>query len=255
MKCAKCGAEIDIKNKFCPYCGAPVSASKDGTDSSGSPDASFGQSGSSYGQKVSGDFGQGSSPNSSYGQNRSGSWEYEPGKSYGQNNSYGQTNSYGQNSGGYSQRYSPNGSYSQNSGGYNGGYSQSSSYSQSSGSYYPGYNPNGSGIKERNLVLGIIFSIITCGIYGIYWIYEVNNDVNTLANEPGATSGGYVILFSLITCGIYGIYWAYKMGERCDRIKGAGNGSTNILYLVLAIFGLQIVNLALIQDTINNAIR
>ncbi len=28
------------------------------------------------------------------------------------------------------------------------------------------------------------------------------------------------IIFTLITCGIYGLYWQYKMGERCDRIRG-----------------------------------
>ena len=28
-----------------------------------------------------------------------------------------------------------------------------------------------------------------------------------------ATSGGMAFLFTLITCGIYGIYWYYKMGK------------------------------------------
>ena len=62
------------------------------------------------------------------------------------------------------------------------------------------------------------FSFLTCGIYSIYWMIKLNDEVNQLAGEPQATSGGMVFLFSLITCGIYGIYWAYKMGERCDRI-------------------------------------
>ena len=40
------------------------------------------------------------------------------------------------------------------------------------------------------------------------------------------------------------------MGERVDKIKG-GEGSSNILYLVLCFLALQIVNLCLMQDTIN----
>ena len=97
------------------------------------------------------------------------------------------------------------------------------------------------------------FSIITCGIYGIYWMIKMNDEVNALAGEPGATTGGMVFLFTLITCGIYGWYWLYKMGERCDRIKNM-NGSSNVLYLILGIVGLSIVSYCLIQDTINKRV-
>lgn len=79
---------------------------------------------------------------------------------------------------------------------------------------------------------------------------KLNDEVNQLAGEPQATSGGMVFLFSLITCGIYGIYWAYKMGERCDRIRGI-QGNSSILYLVLSILGLDIVYFCLLQDMIN----
>lgn len=82
---------------------------------------------------------------------------------------------------------------------------------------------------------------------------KLNDEVNQLAGEPQATSGGMVFLFSLITCGIYGIYWAYKMGERCDRIRGI-QGNSSILYLVLSILGLDIVYFCLLQDMINKEV-
>lgn len=107
------------------------------------------------------------------------------------------------------------------------------------------------GITQRNIALCIVFSIITCGIYGWYWLYKLNDEVNELAGEPAATSGGLVILFTIITCGIYGWYWNYKMGERVDRIKNTGSDSNKILFIVLALFGLCIVNYAIMQDTIN----
>lgn len=117
------------------------------------------------------------------------------------------------------------------------------------------YYRNGStaGIMPRNLVLAIVFSFLTCGIYSIYWMIKLNDEVNQLAGEPQATSGGMVFLFSLITCGIYGIYWAYKMGERCDRIRGI-QGNSSILYLVLSILGLDIVYFCLLQDMINKEV-
>ena len=120
--------------------------------------------------------------------------------------------------------------------------------------YGPGrYSASQFGITPRSIPLCILFSLITCGFYGIYWMIKLNDEVNTVAGEPQATSGGMVFLFSIITCGIYGLYWLYKMGERCDRIKGM-NGSSGILYLILGLVGFSIISYCLIQDTLNKAV-
>ena len=111
-----------------------------------------------------------------------------------------------------------------------------------------------SGIVPRNIVLSVVLSFVTCGIYQIYWFIKMNDEVNALANEPDAPSGIMVFLFTLITCGIYGFFWMYKMGERCDKIKGSVGGSSGILYLILGILGLSIVSYILIQDSINKAV-
>ncbi len=108
-------------------------------------------------------------------------------------------------------------------------------------------------VKQRSVGLCIVLSIITCGIYGLYWLVCLNDDVNTVTGKPG-TSGGMVLLFTILTCGIYGIYWAYKMGDKLDQARaehGAPTGSLAILYLVLDLFGLSIVTWALIQCEIN----
>ena len=112
-------------------------------------------------------------------------------------------------------------------------------------------------VKRREIAPAIIFSIITCGIYGIYWFIKLNDEINYLANEPDATSGGMAFVFSLISCGIYGIYWMYKMGEKLDGVavsQGRPAQSRGILYLILSIFGLGIVSYALMQDSINKSL-
>lgn len=105
-------------------------------------------------------------------------------------------------------------------------------------------------IKKRNIAVSIILSIITCGIYAIYWFVVLTNEANAAANDTEATSGGKAFLFTLITCGIYGYYWAYKQGEKLDKATGE-NSSSSVIYLVLEIFGLGIVAYALMQDKLN----
>lgn len=111
----------------------------------------------------------------------------------------------------------------------------------------------GARIQPRSLVTAIVLSIVTCGIYGIYWFVCLTNEMNKLSGKPNDTNGGTAFLFSIITCGIYTYYWAYKMGEKRDMIARE-NGSSNILYLLLSFFGLGIVVYCLLQDTINKVI-
>ncbi|MDE7307274.1 MAG: DUF4234 domain-containing protein [Lachnospiraceae bacterium] len=108
-------------------------------------------------------------------------------------------------------------------------------------------------IQERNIVLSVVLSVVTCGIYGLYWFVCLTNDVNTISEEQGA-SGVMAVLFTIITCGIYGLYWAYKCGEKIDIAKqkrGIPASNGGVLYLILFIFG-GIIAYALIQNELNN---
>src|SRR5699024_11733126 len=68
-------------------------------------------------------------------------------------------------------------------------------------------------VKHRSVAAVIILTFITCGLYSIYWMYSVTEEVSYLTNDPSFT-GGKVILFSLITCGIYTFFWYYSMGQK-----------------------------------------
>lgn len=108
-------------------------------------------------------------------------------------------------------------------------------------------------IQKRNIAVCIILSIVTCGIYGIYWFICLNNDTNTASNTF-ETSGGVAFLLTLVTCGIYGIYWAYKQGEKIDvakRNRGISSSNSGILYLILSLFGFSIIAWALMQNELN----
>lgn len=109
-------------------------------------------------------------------------------------------------------------------------------------------------VQKRDIALAIIFSLITCGIYGIHWLFKLNDDVNTLVGDTSAMSGGMVFLLSIVTCGIFNWVWLYQMGTKLDNFEvGYGKSSQMrpIVYILLGIFGLSIVSYALMQDTLN----
>lgn len=107
--------------------------------------------------------------------------------------------------------------------------------------------------RARNIAVCVILSIVTCGIYTIYWMIVLNDEVLEALQEDG-TSGGMVFLFTLITCGIYGLYWAYQMGQRIDRLNsryGRYTDNSGLLYLLLYLFGLSIVVHGVAQNELN----
>ena len=109
-------------------------------------------------------------------------------------------------------------------------------------------------IKQRNIGICILLSIVTCGIYGLYWFVVLTDDINQESGETDATSGGMSLLLTIVTCNIYGWFWAYKMGEKVDIIKnrnGEPSSNSGILYVLLQVFGLGIIAYALMQDTAN----
>lgn len=109
-------------------------------------------------------------------------------------------------------------------------------------------------VEKRNIAVAIILSIITCGIYGIYWFIKLTDEINYASGHPQDVSGGMAFLLTLVTCGIYGYIWYYKMGEKLDELamaKGMPTQSRGIVYLILGLFGFGIVSYALMQDSIN----
>ena len=94
-------------------------------------------------------------------------------------------------------------------------------------------------IKNRNVALYIVLSIVTCGIFALYWFVCLADDANTLSNNQ-STSGGVALLLTL--------------GESLDAIdvaNGKPQKNRAIVYLLLNIFGLGIITFALAQSSIN----
>lgn len=238
--CSNCGTPCEDSVNHCPQCGTAFKPQNPFSTAYGS--TSDNASGNSCGNAQSGGAAD-SSAQSGGSTADSSAQSGSAGNSQANAQRYSYSNS-DNNNYGYSGNYN-GGNYSYGNGGSNN--NSYNNYNNGGNNYSQPHRPI---ITPRNIVLCILFSFITCGIYGIYWMIKLNDEINELANEPNATSGGMVFLFTVITCGIYGLYWMYKMGERVDRINGV-NGNSNILYMLVSLFGFSIVSYCLMQDTVN----
>lgn len=126
------------------------------------------------------------------------------------------------------------------------------------------YNPNPTGVQERSIAMAIVLTIVTCGIYGLYWIYKLHDEANALSGRTNEMSPALVVFLVIITCGIYQVYWAYTQGEKF-REEAQARGSSEaddcpVLYLVMEVANYfvgvtSIINKALMQDRINQILR
>jgi hypothetical protein len=96
-------------------------------------------------------------------------------------------------------------------------------------------------IKQRSLLKFILLGIITLGIYDIVFLYGWTKDNNRLCEGVGKDSPNYiaVLLLSMITFGIYGLYWYFKMGDRLQQaapkygLSFQHGGTTVLLWMVI----------------------
>ena len=65
-------------------------------------------------------------------------------------------------------------------------------------------------ISERNIAVYIILSIVTCGLFMIYWLYALGKDIKELKDGAEPSSPALYTLLSIITCGIFLIYLYYQ---------------------------------------------
>lgn len=104
----------------------------------------------------------------------------------------------------------------------------------------------------RNIAISILLTIFTLGIYGIYWMYLIVKNIHVLQKKD---DGCLVEMLCLIFVPFYSLYWWYTRGESVKKefkkqnYVVAGNGT---IYLILGIFGLNIVSMAIIQNDFNS---
>lgn len=107
------------------------------------------------------------------------------------------------------------------------------------------------------IAAGIIFTVITCGLYNIYWNYRQMKAMNHLLGREEYQFLMWLIL-SIVTCGLYHIYYEYKMGsDLLNWLKEHGRSASPnlpITGLLLSVFGLTVIVDAIYQHELNKLI-
>ena len=103
-------------------------------------------------------------------------------------------------------------------------------------------------IKNRNIVTCIILTVITCGIYGIYWAIMLAKEAVSV-KDP-ADSGVLEIVLMLFLPFLGFFLAEKKLSEGCAA-KGITHSDRSIVYLILGLVGLGIVNFCMMQSDLN----
>lgn len=107
-------------------------------------------------------------------------------------------------------------------------------------------------INKRNIGSCIILSLITLGIYSIYWEYLLVKNTRTIKKDDSSCTGE---MLCLIFVPFYSLYWWFTRGKlvRDEFSKHGYSASSNeTAFLVLALFGLGIVAMAIMQNDFNS---
>ena len=112
---------------------------------------------------------------------------------------------------------------------------------------------------RREPVLFIVFSIITCGLYYLYFIYKVSEEVAEFQGRSDY-SPAVEVLLTIVTCSLWNYYWDYRMGKRLAEMSASvGLPATDNSFLFIAlnllgagpVAGVGMINGLIQQDSLN----
>jgi membrane protease YdiL (CAAX protease family) len=94
------------------------------------------------------------------------------------------------------------------------------------------------GIKgmKRDPLLIIVLSVVTCNIYGIYWLYTIGKEINQKLGREAVSPA--LSLIGVFCCFPVVLYYLYTVDKACVELSGENNVpyQTNfILWLLLTI--------------------
>ncbi len=150
-------------------------------------------------------------------------WNYQNANQSG----YQQWNNQNSNQSGYQQWNNQNANQ--------GGYQQWSNQNANQGGYQQAGYVKGPLGEVRSPMTTLLLTIITCGIYGIVWLYKVSKEINDYTQSE-LTNPSFAIIG--IFCAVFTWIEVYKIDQalvQIDRVEGRQSESKFLIWILLSI--------------------
>jgi len=99
-----------------------------------------------------------------------------------------------------------------------------------------------SAFKQGSLGIQVVLFIVTLGLYGLYWYYNVNSQL--AAGTDAQFSAGTRTILSIIP--VLGLYWVW---QTCNDAEAVTDQSGGLLFVLFIVF--SPISWYLIQSGIN----
>ncbi len=99
----------------------------------------------------------------------------------------------------------------------------------------PGSPPPGTPGTIKDPVMTIVLILVTCGLYGYYWLYLTSKEMQEFTGKYAITPALEVVL-CIVTGGLYHIYWYYKSFAMLPGMQeqvGRPAADNSVLWLIL----------------------
>ena len=108
-------------------------------------------------------------------------------------------------------------------------------------------------LKNRSIAVVIILSLVTCGIYGLYWIYATAQELENEGKSGSSMSPVVLLIVCLFFPYIGYLLFGMAADQNLNNIRmqrGIPTVDNKTLYMILG-FIIPIVLVCLVQNEIN----
>ncbi len=120
--------------------------------------------------------------------------------------------------------------------------------------------------EKRDPGIVLVLSLFTCGFYLFYWYFRMYEELEELTGEPITTTGYWLdLLFTILSCSVYGIWIDYRISQQLhdfeieQGLPAPGDTATMAVVLdglaYISGFFTNYVTSALHQDQLNKIVR
>lgn len=106
--------------------------------------------------------------------------------------------------------------------------------------------------RQRSVIMVLLLSVITCGIYLFFWVYSTRQEMNAYLNDNSKSPELNTIL--AILCGVYWFFIMYDYSNDITKMQQKAALPVKdmaIVNLLLSIFGFGLVSILIMQSQLN----